>query len=114
MRLRTRLRWVFLGVFVVIVAGIAAGTHERVGASTTAQGLKGWTAGKGWGWVWGKTDEVGSLNALTDSSRLAALRGVQSGQVFDLGMTYSRRSYKWPGHSPGEILTFRSPDAIDR
>ena len=22
------------------------------------------------------------------------------GEVFDLGLTYSRRSYKWPGHSP--------------
>ena len=32
-----------------------------------------------------------------------------SGKVYDLGITYSRRSYKWPGHSPGEIISFRSP-----
>ena len=36
------------------------------------------------------------------------------GEVFDLGLTYSRRSFKWPGHSPGEIITFRSPDGIRR
>ena len=36
------------------------------------------------------------------------------GEVFDLGLTYSRRSFKWPGHSPGEIITFRSPDGIHR
>ena len=76
--------------------------------------VKGWVKGKGWGWVWGKDDEVGSLNAMTDASRLAALSLAKTGEVFDLGQTYSRRSYKWPGHSPGEILTFRSPDGIRR
>ncbi len=30
------------------------------------------------------------------------------------GLTYSRRSFKWPGHSPGEIITFRSPDGMHR
>ena len=38
----------------------------------------------------------------------------KSGETFDLGLTYSRRSYKWPGHSPGEIISFRSPDGIRR
>ena len=33
---------------------------------------------------------------------------VSRGRVYDLGLAYDRRSYKWPGHSPGEILTFRS------
>jgi kynurenine formamidase len=76
--------------------------------------LKGWQKGKGWGWIWGKDDEVGALNAMTDATRAAALALAQKGEVFDLGLTYSRRSYKWPGHSPGEILTFRSPDGIRR
>lgn len=76
--------------------------------------IAGWTKGKGWGWVWGPDDEVGSLNAMTDASRAAALALVKQGKVFDLGLTYSRRSYKWAGHNPGEILTFRSPDGIDR
>ena len=35
--------------------------------------IQGWQKGKGWGWVWGKDDERGSLNAMTDASRAAAL-----------------------------------------
>ena len=57
---------------------------------------------------------MGSLNALSNQSRAAALASATRGEVYDLGMTYSRRSYKWPGHSPGEIITFRSPDGIHR
>ena len=71
--------------------------------------------GKGWGWIWGKDDEVGSLNA-HDGPRRGRRRMALAtrGEVFDLGLTYSRRSYKWPGHSPGEIITFRSPDGVHR
>ncbi len=76
--------------------------------------LKKWQKGKGWGWVWGKDDEVGALNELTDASRLAALRLATRGQVFDLGVTYDRTSYKWPGHSPGEIISFRTPEGVKR
>ena len=74
----------------------------------------GWTHGKGWGWIWGKEDEVGSLNAMSDHSVLSAVRKIQKGKVYDLGITYSRNSYKWPGHSPGEIMTFRSPEGTRR
>lgn len=96
------------GVYVVA-------SDERGRASTPpADAVKGWTRGKGWGWVWGRDDEVGALNAMTDASRAAALALARKGEVFDLGLTYSRRSYKWPGHSPGEILTFRSPDGLRR
>ncbi|HEX4945998.1 MAG TPA: cyclase family protein [Blastocatellia bacterium] len=76
--------------------------------------MKKWQRGKGWGWVWGKDDEVGALNEMTDASRLAALRLATRGQVFDLGVTYDRTSYKWPGHSPGEILSFRTPEGVKR
>ncbi len=76
--------------------------------------IKGFTKGKGWGWVWGKDDEVGALNGLSNESRAAALSLAKTGLVFDLGITYSRRSYKWPGHSPGEIISFRSPDGVHR
>ena len=40
-----------------------------VSASPLAQttGTKRWVQGKGWGWVWGPTDEVGSLNEMTDA-----------------------------------------------
>ncbi len=73
-----------------------------------------WVQGKGWGWVWGKDDEVGALNEQTDASRLAALKLAGSGKVYDLGVLYDRTSYKWPGHSPGEILSFRTPEGVKR
>src|SRR5262245_60951083 len=65
--------------------------------------LKGWKAGEGWGWVWGEKDEVGSLNSMTPATTLAALSLAKEGKVFDLGVTYSRHSFKWPGHSGCEI-----------
>ena len=77
-------------------------------------GLQKWTKGKGWGWVWGKDDEVGALNAMTDASRQAALQLVKQGKVYDLGVPYDRDSFKWPGHSPGEIMTFRTPEGVKR
>jgi kynurenine formamidase len=100
----------------VIVAASAPATEPRPGAEPQSDStpIKGWQKGKGWGWIWGKDDEVGSLNAMTDASRAAALALAKHGEVFDLGLTYSRNSYKWPGHSPGEIITFRSPDGIAR
>jgi kynurenine formamidase len=76
--------------------------------------LQKWQKGKGWGWVWGKDDEVGALNEMTDASRLAALRLARQGRVYDLGIVYDRTSYKWPGHSPGEIISFRTPEGVKR
>ncbi|OAI48394.1 hypothetical protein AYO44_07105 [Planctomycetaceae bacterium SCGC AG-212-F19] len=76
--------------------------------------IKGWQKGKGWGWVWGKDDEVGSLNAMTPESMKAALALVKTGKVYDLGVPYDRNSFKWPGHSPGEIMMFRSPEGVQR
>jgi kynurenine formamidase len=76
--------------------------------------MKKWQKGKGWGWVWGKDDEVGALNEMTDESRLAALRLTDRGKVYDLGVLYDRTSYKWPGHSPGEIISFRTPEGVKR
>lgn len=74
----------------------------------------GWQPGIGWGWIWGQEDEIGALNAMTDASRLAALQLIQEGRVLDLGILYSRNSFVWPGHSPGEIMSFRTPDGIRR
>jgi kynurenine formamidase len=76
--------------------------------------VKGWTKGKGWGAVWGKKDEVGSLNAMTPDTIKAALALVKQGKVYDLGVPYDRNSFKWPGHSPAEILTFRAPEGLRR
>ncbi|MBM3834367.1 MAG: cyclase family protein [Verrucomicrobia bacterium] len=76
--------------------------------------LQKWKKGQGWGWVWGKGDEVGALNEMNDASRLAALKLVKRGKTCDLGVVYDRTSYKWPGHSPGEIISFRTPEGVKR
>ncbi len=114
---RTLLGWLLL-ILVTAIGAQCQGQEPKTAERTEAKGampeIKGWRKGIGWGWIWGKDDEVGSLNAMTDQSRAAALSLAKHGQNFDLGLTYSRRSYKFAGHSPGEIITFRSPDGIAR
>ncbi len=95
--------------FVVLVGGLS-----WVSGGTAKPSVRGWQPGKGWGWIWGKQDEVGALNGLTNQTRAAALQLAAQGKVYDLGITYSRNSYKWPGHSPGEIMMFRSPEGVKR
>lgn len=97
-----------------VVAASLTAFGVAIAEVATVEGLSKWRQGTGWGWVWGPDDEVGALNEMTDASRLAALSLVSSGEVFDLGVTYDRESFKWPGHAPGEIMTFRSPDGIHR
>ena len=75
---------------------------------------KAWENGIGWGWVWGADDEVGALNEIDPASVKKAVQLVRRGEIRDLGIVYDRGSYKWPGHSPGEILTFRSPEGERR
>ena len=60
-----------------------------------------WEKGKGWGWVWGDDDELGNLNELSPKLSLKALSKVKEGNVYDLGLAYDRRSYKFVGHSSG-------------
>lgn len=95
------------------VAGILVAAAGLAFAGAPAE-MKKWQKGKGWGWVWGPQDEVGSLNEMTDASRLAALQGTKTGKVYDLGILYDRTSFKWPGHSPGEIIAFRTPEGVKR
>ncbi|WP_431271321.1 hypothetical protein [Dankookia sp. P2] len=83
-------------------------------AAAQDAGMKQWTRGKGWGWVWGPQDEVGALNEMTDASRQAALRLAAQGKTYDLGLPYDRNSYRWPGHNPGEIISFRTPEGVAR
>jgi kynurenine formamidase len=107
--MKSRVSFVLAAVLTLAI-GWLAGSHFAAGQNAAAgPQMKKWKQGIGWGWVWEKEDEVGSLNELTDASRAAALRLAQTGKVYDLGITYSRRSFKWPGHSPGEIMSFRSP-----
>lgn len=75
--------------------------------------LKGWTKGKGWG-PWGKDDELGALNAMTPATIKAALSRAKEGKVYDLGINYDAESFKWPGHAPGAIITFRGPEGVMR
>lgn len=96
--------------FLILAAGLFAFAGD--GAMAQDAGMKQWVKGKGWGWVWGPQDEVGNLNEMTDASRLAALQLVKQGKAYDLGLPYDRNSYKWPGHSPGEIMSFRSPAGV--
>jgi kynurenine formamidase len=95
------------GVFIFTAATFVASAADQ-------PGMRNWQKGKGWGWVWGKDDEVGALNEMTEASRLAASRLVRQGRVYDLGVTYDRTSYKWPGHNPGEIISFRTPEGVKR
>src|SRR5262245_23921769 len=96
-----------------LMAGVLCGAIAMHAAQTETS-IKGWKKGKGWGWIWGKGDEVGALNAMTDASRLSALQSVKQGKVYDLGVLYDRTSFKWPGHSPAEIITFRTPEGVKR
>lgn len=77
-------------------------------------GSPGWRKGEGWGWIWGEEDEHGALNHMSEATRLEALSLVREGKIYDLGVTFSRRSFVWPGHSASEVLTFRSPDGLRR
>jgi kynurenine formamidase len=108
--------WIIRRHLAATVAAVAVSLFVLPLASANAAdaGMKQWTKGKGWGWVWGPEDEVGALNEMTDQSRLAALSLVKQGKAYDLGLPYDRSSYKWPGHSPGEIMSFRSPEGVER
>jgi len=71
--------------------------------------MAGWQKGKGWGWIWGPEDEIGALNAITAKSVLAALQLGKNGTVADLGVMVDRRSFRWAGHAPTEVMTYRTP-----
>lgn len=86
---------------------------QEAGQPGPAAKVKGWTKGKGWG-PWGKDDEVGSLNAMSADTVKAALGLVKQGKVYDLGVDYDSESFRWPGHSPGAIMTFRNPEGVFR
>ncbi|MDX2180263.1 MAG: cyclase family protein [Bryobacteraceae bacterium] len=84
-----------------------------VGVALAAQSPKGWVKGKGYGWVYGKTDEIGALNAVLSPAQVAAaLKSVTTGQVYDLGVAVDRKSFKWPGHSATEVMSYRSPAGV--
>jgi len=71
--------------------------------------MAGWQKGRGWGWIWGAEDEIGALNAITAESVLDALKLAKNGMVADLGVMVDRRSFRWAGHAPTEVMTYRTP-----
>jgi kynurenine formamidase len=100
-----------------LLTGVCAGLALWGGGYLHAQmnvERKGWTPGQGYGWVWGPDDELGALNTLGPADVRAAASLIREGKVYDLGIVYDRTSFKWPGHSPGEILTFRGPEGVKR
>ena len=60
----------------------------------------------------GEDDQLGNLNELSPELTLKALSKVKDGKVYDLGLAYDRRSYKFVGHSSGEIMSFRTPEGL--
>lgn len=81
----------------------------------SAQAPRGFTPGKGYGPVYGPADEVGALNAISSPEHvLRAVRSIQKGRIYDLGVPVDASSYKWPGHSPTQIMSFRSPEGVKR
>jgi kynurenine formamidase len=102
-----------LGFSSAAALGLAQGSSAEAAETQTARVRpKRWQKGKGWGWVWGSNDQIGNLNELSPELTLKALRLVKRGRVYDLGLTYDRRSARWPGHAPGEIVTFRTPSGL--
>ena len=110
-------RTAYLSLSVVaLLVGIWIGTLPLASAENgkATASIEGWRKGVGWGWIWGARDEVGALNAMTNETVRDAMRLAQNGKIYDLGITYGRNSYKWPGHSPAEIITLRSPEGVKR
>jgi len=123
---RLTMRWLQVGgVLVALFAAYLLGRMTTtpnavaevdapvVAVQAKEEPVQGWTKGKGWG-GWPKDDEVGALNAMTPQSRKAALALIKEGKVYDLGVPYDRSSYKWPGHNPCEVMSFRTPEGIKR
>ena len=70
----------------LVACALLLGSGAWMLAAPSDHELKGWKKGRGWGWVWGKDDEVGSLNAMTPQSVLQAIGLVKQGKIYDLQM----------------------------
>lgn len=97
-----------------LILAVAPALAKDPPPPTKAKAGPTWKKGKGWGWIWGRADERGALNAITDASRLAALALVREGRAFDLGVPYDRESFRAGVHNPGEIISFRTPEGLNR
>ncbi|MFC6155593.1 cyclase family protein [Kribbella jiaozuonensis] len=73
---------------------------------------RGWQQSRGWGWVWGADDEIGALNTIDASSRLAALQSIKTGAAYDLGVLVDRTSFLASPHVGTEVVAFRTPQGL--
>lgn len=104
-----------LGLTAAAAVGLLATPRNRsVAAAQDSPSVtpKQWKKGEGWGWVWGDEDQLGNLNELSPELTKKALSQVKEGKVYDLGLAYKRSSYKFAGHNPGEIISFRTPTGM--
>jgi hypothetical protein len=83
-------------------------------AAGQSTSMKKWQKGKGWGWVWGKDDEVGALNEMTDRLAARGLALADRGRTFDLGVNYDRNSTNGPATVPARLCRFRTPEGVKR
>jgi len=102
-----RVRW-------ATAAGLLAVSLLACLGEAPAQQALGWQKGRGYGWIWGRGDEIGALNTLTTGKVLRAISLVKEGKVYDLGVRFDRTSFVWPGHSPTEVIAFRTPEGLKR
>ena len=77
-----------------------------------ADATRGWEPHRGWGWIWGGQDEVGALNALTESTTLAAMQRITQGRTYDLGVLLDRTSFLAPAHVPTGVVAYRTPQGL--
>jgi hypothetical protein len=62
---RPSVRIVLVACLLVSAAWLA-GAHFSRAQPEGEPAIKGWKRGVGWGWIWGKDDQVGALNAMTE------------------------------------------------
>lgn len=87
-------------------------TRDR--RTNPVSGAAKWRRGVGWGWIWGRHDEMGALNAMTDASRLAAISSIKTGRVYDLGVTIDGHSFSHSAHPSTQVITYRTAEGLAR
>ncbi len=67
-----------------------------------------WLTTNRWG-KWGKDDEVGAMNEMTDATKLAALSLIKKGKVYDLETERFKGMPIWGGHCGFDMMSYASP-----
>lgn len=102
----------YFAVTILLSAGTSAAATDPIASNVAAKS------------PWGPTDEIGTLNMMSDESRLEVLQRVESGEIYDLSVdlfvgmptccsAFGDPSYQiWMTHSPsrgdGELLSHSS------